>query len=435
MGAQLRTVAAPAVDRTLQRAAAQFRAEIGELTEETMLEIQAKIPEFARPANDDHNHAVRAGVEHALRRFLDILERRGTDNTDWRDAYRAIGAGEMREGRSLDALQAAIRLGGRVGWRRLVRFAENESLSVSAISSLADAIWAHIDDLSEASAEGYAQARSAEVGELDRRRRRLLDLLVADPPPAEEAVNAAALAARWPLPKRLAVVALEPGDEHTVRPILSPDVLAGLDRAAPALIVPDPESPAQVRMIVNALGRHRAAIGPAVPPAEATNSLRWAHRALELARRGIIAAVGLVWCDNHLAELTIFQDEALLTSLVRRRLAWLEQNMNANSVAATLHVHPQTVRRRLRQLDLLFGDQVHDRDARFELEIALRTERARRTERSRRPDVANRPGQPGPAPSIATKPAAGTPRDADPARPTPGRVRLRTDQKRARLDQ
>jgi hypothetical protein len=39
------------------------------------------------------------------------------------------------------------------------------------------------------------------------------------------------------------------------------------------------------------------------------------------------------------------------------------------------------VRRRLRQLDRLFGDQVHDCDARFELEIALRTERARRTER------------------------------------------------------
>jgi len=414
LGAQLRTVAVPAVDHTLQRAAAQFRAEIGELAEETMLEIQAKIPEFARPANDDHNHAVRAGVEHALRRFLDILERRGTDNTDWRDAYRAIGAGEMREGRSLDALQSAIRLGGRVGWRRLVRFAENESLSVSAISSLADAIWAHIDELSEASAEGYAEARSAEVGELDRRRQRLLDLLVADPPPAEEAVNAAALAARWPLPKRLAVIVIKPSDVLTVRPILSPEVLAGLGRAEPTLIVPDPESPAQVRMIVNALVRHRAAIGPAVPPVEATNSLRWAHRALELASRGVIAGEGLVWCDNHFADLTIFQDEALLTSLVRRRLkplsqvrenqrepladtllAWLQQNMNANAVAATLHVHPQTVRRRLRQLDQLFGDQVHDCDARFELEIALRTERARRTRRPRRPDAVARPGFPG----------------------------------------
>jgi DNA-binding PucR family transcriptional regulator len=52
--------------------------------------------------------------------------------------------------------------------------------------------------------------------------------------------------------------------------------------------------------------------------------------------------------------------------------------MNANAVAASLHVHPQTVRRRLRQLDRLFGDQLHDSDTRFELEIALRAERATR---------------------------------------------------------
>jgi hypothetical protein len=409
MGAPRRSVALPPVDRILQRAAVRFRAEIGDLADEIMREIQGRIPEFARAADEYHHHAVRTAVEHALRRFLDILERRDTDNTDWREAYRAIGAGEMREGRSLDALQAAIRVGGRVGWRRLVRFAEGESLSVSAISSLADAIWAHIDDLAEASAEGYAEARVAEAGEVDRprRRRKLLDLLVADPPTAAATVTAAALAARWPLPKRLAAVALDPEDPPTVRPILSPDVLVGLDRAEPALIVPDPESAAQIRMLVNALGRRRAAIGPAVPPGEAPNSLRWARRALELARRGVIAGDGLVWCDDHLAELTIFQDEALLTSLVRRRLgplatvrenqrepladtllAWLEQNMNANAVAATLHVHPQTVRRRLRQLELLFGDQVHDSDARFELEIALRIERARRTGRARRPGPA-----------------------------------------------
>ncbi|HKT04711.1 MAG TPA: hypothetical protein VJT31_34790, partial [Rugosimonospora sp.] len=184
MGVPVRTVAVPPVDRTLHRAAVQLRAEIGELAEETVREILARIPEFARPSDVDYSRAVRAGVEQALRRFLDILERRNTDNNGWRDTYRAIGAGEMYQGRSLDSLQAAIRIGGRVGWRRLVRFAEIEQLSVSAISSLADAIWAHVDDLAEAAAEGYAQARSAEVGELDRRRRRLLDLLVSDPPVA-----------------------------------------------------------------------------------------------------------------------------------------------------------------------------------------------------------------------------------------------------------
>jgi DNA-binding protein Fis len=391
----------PALDRVLRAAAANLRADLGELGKQTMQAIQTQIPEYARPSDENYSRTVRAGVEQALRSYLDILEQHPDNGADWRAVYRAIGAGEAREGRSLDALQAAIRVGVRVGWHHLVRFAEAESLDATSLGTLADAIWAHVDDLAEASAAGYAEARAAEVGELDRRRRRLLNLLVAEPPASHEEISSAALAARWTVPRQLAVVAVEPGTALVPRPVLSPDVLADLDRAEPTLIVPDPDSRAEIRGLVNALRRHLAAVGPAVPPAEAANSLRWARRALDLARRDIIPHEGLVWCGDHLATLAIFQDEALLFSLVRRRLAplakvrenqrepladtllaWLQQNMNANAVAAVLHVHPQTVRRRLRQLDLLFGDQVHDSDLRFELEIALRADRAHRLERA-----------------------------------------------------
>jgi len=200
------------------------------------------------------------------------------------------------------------------------------------------------------------------------------------------------------MPRQLAAVAFEPAAVTATPPMLPPDVLSGLDRAEPTLIVPDPQSPAQIRLIVNGLRRYRLAVGPAVPPAAAADSLRWARQALDLAGRGIIESDGLIWCENHLAALTIFQDEALLDSVAERRLrplaavresqrepladtllSWLQQNMNANAVAASLHLHPQTVRRRLRQLDRLFGDQLRDSDARFELEIALRAERAHRS--------------------------------------------------------
>jgi hypothetical protein len=398
MGTAPLSTAAP-VSRILRRAAATLRADIDKVAEDTMDAISASIPEYARPADETYRRTLRAGVEQALYGFLGILEKR--DDTTWRDVYRAIGVGEMREGRSLDALQAAIRIGARIGLRHFIAFAESESLNASTIGSLAEAIWAHIDDLADAATDGYAQARAAEVGELDRRRRRLLDLLVADPPAAGEAVGAAALAARWQLPRRLAAIALAPAEVHTTPPVLPPDVLADLRRAEPALIVPDPESPAQVRLMVNSLRRYRVAVGPAVAPGAAGDSLRWARRALDLARRGIIAGDGVIWCDDHLATLTIFQDEALLAAVVERRLSpltevrenqrepladtllsWLQHNMNANAVAAALHLHPQTVRRRLRALDRLFGDRIHDSDTRFELEIALRAEQAGRAERA-----------------------------------------------------
>ena len=183
--------------------------------------------------------------------------------------------------------------------------------------------------------------------------------------------------------------------------MLPPEVLVGFDRPEPMLIVPDPESPAQRRVIENTLAGIRAAVGLPMPPPRAALSLRSARRTLDLAVRGVLAGDGLLWCGDHLATLILFQDEELLAALVRRRLhplstvresqralladtllALLQENMNASAVAAKLHFHPQTVRRRLHQLDRLFGDQLHDGDARFELEIALRAERAGRAGRS-----------------------------------------------------
>jgi DNA-binding PucR family transcriptional regulator len=58
-----------------------------------------------------------------------------------------------------------------------------------------------LDEIADASARGYAQARAAEAGEFDRRRRRLVTLLTASPPASAEAVTAAA---GWPLRHRLA---------------------------------------------------------------------------------------------------------------------------------------------------------------------------------------------------------------------------------------
>ncbi len=380
----------------VRRDAAHFmRSHLPELVQETMAEIQSRIPEYARPLNETYTQTVRLGVEQALRHFVDVLDELVTPDDAWRNVFRAIGAGEMREGRSLDALHAAVRIGARLGWRRLIIFADRNQLPPSAIGPLAEDIFANLDDIADACALGYTEARAAEVGEIGRRRRRLLELLVADPPASEEVVAATAATAQWPIPRCLSAVAVEARTIVDPLPVLSPCVLVGLDQTEPCLIVPDPESAAQVRVMVNGLAGRRAVVGPPVPPAEAANSLRWARQALDLAQRGIIADTGVVWCNDHLGTLAIFQDEDLLAKVVQRRLAplsdvrepqrrlladtllaWLQLNMNANAVATRLHVHPQTVRHRLRQIDRLFGDQVRDLDLSFELEIALRAERA-----------------------------------------------------------
>ncbi|WP_309240065.1 helix-turn-helix domain-containing protein [Actinomadura sp. J1-007] len=53
-------------------------------------------------------------------------------------------------------------------------------------------------------------------------------------------------------------------------------------------------------------------------------------------------------------------------------LTCIENNFNATEVAARMQVHAQTVRYRLRQLEALFGQDLHDPAQRLEFHLALR---------------------------------------------------------------
>ncbi|GAA3648454.1 PucR family transcriptional regulator [Nonomuraea antimicrobica] len=369
-----------------------LRSGIGRVTEEVIEEIQTRIPEYSRPSDQIYIKVVRMAVEQAIEGFLDRIEHPGAP---WNpEPFRMIGRGEAAEGRSLESLQAAMRLGARVGWRRLTELAGPLGLSPQCLYDLGEIIFLHLDQLADAAAEGFEEARAHVAGEIDRRRGRLLDLLLSRPPAGDEAIADLAEAAGWRLPRTVAAVALD--DQHgTCRvPRLPSDVLTGPERPVPCLLVPDPAGPGQAQMLERALRGRRVAVGPAVPPASAATSLRWAGEALELSRRGVLPR-GLLRCEDHMATLVVFKDEELVSALAEVRLAplahlrptqqdrlaetllaWLRHGRGAGEVAARLHVHPQTVRYRLRQLEELYGDQLADPDIRFELEIALRARQA-----------------------------------------------------------
>jgi DNA-binding PucR family transcriptional regulator len=59
--------------------------------------------------------------------------------------------------------------------------------------------------------------------------------------------------------------------------------------------------------------------------------------------------------------------------LVETLSAWLAHRGRTEAVGAALHIHPQTVRYRMTRLRELYGDRLDDPDARFELELALRS--------------------------------------------------------------
>jgi hypothetical protein len=217
-------------------------------------------------------------------------------------------------------------------------------------------------------------------------RPRLLDAIVSDPPD-NGLVARLASAVGWMLPGRVAVIVL---GSAAAAPVLPRGTLADWSGPEPVLVLPDPDGPGRAAAIGRALDGRRAAIGPAVPLGEAARSLRWARQALALSRLGILDG-GTLRCDEHLSTLLLLADADLARTLLRGRLAplaelrpgqrdrfaqtmlaWLELGTNTTDVARHMHVHPQTVRYRLRRVQELFGDQLRDPRRRFELILALR---------------------------------------------------------------
>jgi hypothetical protein len=389
-------------------AAELMRPALGRVTEEMVDAIQAGVAEYARPLDAAYASVVHEAVWHAVHHFVDRIASPATPREPMLEYFRSIGRGEAFEGRSLDALQSALRLCGRVAWRAMTTPRKGQAagrgdavcggpeyaFNADTLSTLAEAIFSYLDELAGACAEGYEQAKARVADEMERRRRRLLDLIVADPPVSPEAIADLARAAGWRLPRRVAAVAVQGGDhDHLVSPPSLPgEVLMDLSRRDPCLIVPDAGGLGQAELIEGELCGWSVAVGPVLPLARAASSLRWARQALALARRGVIASgSGIIVCGEHLSTLVILSDEELVRTLGAARLAplrrlrasqqdplaetllaWLQNSGNAQEAARCLHVHPQTVRYRLRKLDELFGQALRDPNARFDLEIALR---------------------------------------------------------------
>ncbi|HEY3480584.1 MAG TPA: PucR family transcriptional regulator, partial [Streptomyces sp.] len=189
-----------------------MRKERASLAAEIIGEIRRQIPEFARPLAGQFGAGIQQGVETALEEFADLVEGGGAGATgrtldeERLRIYRALGRGELTEGRSLDALQAAYRLGARVAWRRYARIARRTGMGADRMVVLAEAIFAHIDEIASASVLGYADAKADQAGTLGRRRDLLLGLLLSGAGAA--AVEQAAAAADWPVPATVACVAL-----------------------------------------------------------------------------------------------------------------------------------------------------------------------------------------------------------------------------------
>jgi hypothetical protein len=364
-----------------------LRDALPDVVAEVVAAVAEQVPGYRRPLEGRFGDGVRRGVEVALARFLDppTAGTGGLSPAD-REVYADLGRGELLQGRSLEALLAAYRVGARVAFRRFATLGRAAGLPADAVVPLAEATFAYIDELSAASIEGYAAEQSRHAGRLDRQRQELLDLLLSGAVDETSARQAADVVG-WSLPDRLVVVAVPAAAGEGLSTRLGAAALVGGRGEHVVALVP-----ADARGLDQRLRGRPGAVSPPVSRSDLPAALRLALLALAHPA----AAAGPVRVDEHLADLVLLRDPALVDELSRHRLApldaarpgsrdrlaetllaWLAHRGARQAVADELHVHAQTVAYRLGLLRKLFGGALDDPAARFELELALRAERLR----------------------------------------------------------
>ena len=363
------------------------------VAEQILDTIGDEIPEYSMPLEGSFGRGVHRGVREALRQFVALIRSPDADRGRSREVYVALGRGEFASGRSLDALQAAYRVGARIAWRRIASAGLEQGLDGRTLSLLAESIFVYIDELSADSTEGFAEAQSERLGERLRRERQLVVALVRSPPADTPELEALSRATGWRMPATASTVSCQERDLAEITRFLPIDVISATVDGSGCIVIPDPAGPGRRSQLSKAVGGRTAALGPGVSPSELSTSWRLALGTQRAIAAGAVPAGGVVAVDDHLVELMLFDSRDLiarlrartleplseLTPIARRRmsetaLAYIEQRGNAAGMARSLQIHPQTARYRIARLREIYGNDLDDPGERLALELSLKAE-------------------------------------------------------------
>src|SRR3954464_14678642 len=360
--------------------------------------IRAEIPAYDRPLQGDFGERVRGSTKASVERFLALIAGEERDVRGRSDLYVELGRNEVRSGRPIDTLLGAYRIGARVMWRGFAAEGQSKGIEPDVLYRLAEALFAYVDELSHESADGYAEELAQRHGARERERERLLDVLMRRDPPADAVVvHAQAARAEWKVPEQVAPVAT-PAARMPARQLehrLPDGSMAATLEGITVALVPDLDTPGRTAQLERALQGAPAPRGAQVATLEAAEEVERATLAVALQEAGVLPQEGIIDTGDHLVALILHRDPARAHSLADRALdpldrlspatrakltdtlaAWLDNACNTSDTARALHVHMQTLRYRLRQLEELFGeDQLKDGERRLELQLALKVRR------------------------------------------------------------
>ena len=335
---------------------ADIEAELDPLVDAIVVRIRAEVPDFRRLPASTLGRAVRGNVTRALAALEDLRP----PNRDELERAAAVGRERAEQGLSVDAVLHAYRISISAVWTRFGELARERGANVSSVLAFSETLWLWGDAVMEVVGQAHREVELQLAREEQQRRDAFVLAVLLGTIDAAE------------LSRESAGYGLDPDREYVAfraRALegggpprrLTADLTTALDRDLVGVTAePRPALPGVV-----------VGIGPPARLAALPGAFAQASRALQTALAfGQEGTFGLADLSIRPA---ILSDEALGAAFTGRHLeplaalgrigaeledtlrVWFEQDMRIEETAKALHVHPNTLRHRMRRFEEATG--------------------------------------------------------------------------------
>jgi putative transposase len=356
---------------------AEIETELDALVARTGDRIREEIPEFRRVPADRLAQAIRGNITRALESLRDLRE----PTADELELAAAVGRERAEQGLGVDEVLHAYRISISSVWSRFGEVAREHGADVGSVLAFSETLWLWADAVMDIVADAHREVELEQAREEQQRRDAFVLALLTGTLGAAELRRESAthgldgdreyvpFRARGGTPRTAAALAGEAG------------LFIALDRDHAGIAVRAPEAPAGVM----------CGIGPPARLVDLPASFATASRALQTAvafgqegaftladlsiRPAILAdaALGDAFAARYLDPLEALG--RLGTELDATLRAWFDQEMRIDETARVLHVHPNTLRHRLRRFEETTGATLRDPRVLIELWWALERRR------------------------------------------------------------
>jgi DNA-binding PucR family transcriptional regulator len=344
--------------------------------------IRDEIPDFRRLPSETLAGAIRGNVTRALSALRDV---RAPTDAELEQAA-AIGRERAEQGLTVDAVLHAYRISITAVWSRFGELARERGADVASVLAFSETLWLWADAVMDIVGTAHREVELEQAREEQQRRDAfVLALLSGTLDAAELRLQSATFgldADRPYVPFRARSTGDAPLSRRVAVALAGPDgLVTGLDRDFAGIAA---RAPAAVPQVVCGVGPPARLESLPTAFASASRALQTAvafgqEGALTLAdlsiRPAILAdeALGDAFAARYLEPLAgLGRLGAELETTLR---TWFDQEMRVDDTARALHIHPNTLRHRLRRFEEATGATLRDPRNLVELWWALERRR------------------------------------------------------------